>query len=193
MVGARMGAQKQDLCSVADYLETEKSREIRHEYLGGTVYAMSGASRRHNRIGLSIAKCLDLKLSGGPCQVMVESIKLHIRTSLSEFFYYPDVMVGCDSSDDNDYFLESPSLIFEVLSPSTEQIDRREKVLAYQTIASLEHYVIVSQEERRVEWLRREGNAWVASVLTDTEDLLDFPGQGASLTLGEIYEGINFE
>ena len=66
-------------------------------------------------------------------------------------------------------------------------------MLAYQTIASLEHYVIVSQEERRVEWLRREGNAWVASVLTDTEDLLDFPGQGASLTLGEIYEGINFE
>jgi Uma2 family endonuclease len=119
-------------------------------------------------------------------------VKLHIKTSLSEFFYYPDVMVGCDPADSNDYFLEKPSILFEVLSPSTESIDRREKLLAYQTIPSLGHYVIVAQEERRVEWLQREGNSWKVAVLTRPEDRLEFPAEGAALSLAEIYEGIDF-
>ena len=117
-------------------------------------------------------------------------MKLHIKTSLAEYFYYPDVMVGCDPADNHEYYLKSPSILFEVLSPSTESIDRREKLLAYQTIPSLEHYVIVAQEERRVEWLQREGNSWKVLVLTQPEERLEFPGQKASLTLAEIYEGI---
>ncbi|MBU6179252.1 MAG: Uma2 family endonuclease, partial [Verrucomicrobia bacterium] len=78
------------------------------------------------------------------------------------------------------------------LPPSTESIDRPEKLLAYQTIPSLGHYVIVAQEERRVEWLQREGNSWKVSVLTRPEDRLEFPAEGAALSLGEIYEGIEF-
>ncbi|MBP6783876.1 MAG: Uma2 family endonuclease [Verrucomicrobiales bacterium] len=181
------------LYTVEEYLEAEASSEVKHEYLGGTVHAMAGASMRHIRLVRRIDDLLNARFENGPCEAWSSDLKVWIKTVLSEFFYYPDVVVGCDPTDENDQFLKNPTIIFEVLSPSSEQIDRREKMFAYQTIASLEHYVIVSQEERRVEWLRREGNAWVASVLTDTEDLLDFPGQGASLTLGEIYEGITFE
>lgn len=180
------------LYTAEEYLEEEASREVRHEYLGGTIHAMAGASRRHNEVVASILAHIRPQLKGGPCKVYHEAVKLYIKTSLSEYFYYPDVMVGCDPTDDHDYYLERPSILFEVLSPSTEQIDRREKLLAYQTIPTLRHYVVVAQEERRVEWLRREDNAWSLTVLTGPEDRIDFPEQGVSLTLAEIYDGIEF-
>jgi|APTNR8051073442_1049403.scaffolds.fasta_scaffold61553_1 Uma2 family endonuclease len=187
-----MGAEKLQFHTVDDYLESELVSEIRHEYLGGAIHAMSGASRKHNEVALGIHALLRTKLKGGGCSVYAEAVKLHIKTSLAEYFYYPDVMVGCDPADNHEYYLESPSILFEVLSPSTESIDRREKLLAYQTIPSLEHYVIVAQEERRVEWLQREGNSWNVFVLTEPEERLEFPGQKTSLTLSEIYEGIEF-
>jgi Uma2 family endonuclease len=185
-------AEQLQLFTVEDYLRDEVGRETRHEYLGGTVHAMAGANRRHNEIISSIFAVLRPQLKSGTCKAYIEAVKLHIKTSLAEYFYYPDVMVGCDPADNHEYYLESPSILFEVLSPSTESIDRREKLLAYQTIPSLEHYVIVAQEERRVEWLQREGNSWKVLVLTQPEERLEFPGQKASLTLAEIYEGIEF-
>lgn len=181
------------LFTVEEYLKAEASSEIKHEYLGGAIYAMAGASRNHNRLVRRIERLLNDQFGNGPCEAWNSDIKLRIRTSLSEFFYYPDVMVGCDPADNDHYYLESPSILFEVLSPSTEQIDRREKLLAYQAIPSLEHYVIVSQTERRAEWHRREGSSWTVSVLSDPADGLEFSRQNAALTIGEIYEGITFE
>jgi Uma2 family endonuclease len=183
-------AEQLQLFTVEDYLRDEVGRETRHEYLGGTVHAMAGASRQHNRIVRRIESHLNEQFGKETCEAWNSDVKLHIKTSLAEYFYYPDVMVGCDPADNHEYYLESPSILFEVLSPSTESIDRREKLLAYQTIPSLEHYVIVAQEERRVEWLQREGNSWKVLVLTQPEERLEFPGQKASLTLAEIYEGI---
>ncbi|HRQ89569.1 MAG TPA: Uma2 family endonuclease [Bacteroidia bacterium] len=180
------------LYTAEEYLEEEASREVRHEYLGGTIHAMAGASRRHIRLVRRIDSLLNGRLRGRDCEAWSTELKLHIKTSLSEYFYYPDVMVGCDPTDDHDYYLERPSILFEVLSPSTEQIDRREKLLAYQTIPTLRHYVVVAQDERRVEWLHWEDNAWSLTVLTGPEDRIDFPEQGVSLTLSEIYDGIEF-
>lgn len=185
-------AEQLQIITVEEYLRDEAARETRHEYLVGTVHAMAGASRQHNRIVRRIESHLNEQFGKGPCEAWNSDVKLHIKTSLAEYFYYPDVMVGCDLADDHEYYLENPSILFEVLSPSTESIDRREKLLAYQTIPSLEHYVIVAQEERRVEWLQREGNSWKVAVLTQPEDRIEFPGQKASLTLAEIYEGIEF-
>lgn len=185
-------AERLQLSTVEEYLRDEVARETKHEYLGGTVHAMAGASRKHNRIVRRIEGLLNGQFGRGPCEAWNSDVKLHIKTSLAEYFYYPDVMVGCDPADNHEYFLENPSILFEVLSPSTESIDRREKLLAYQTIPSLEHYVIVAQEEPRVEWLRREGNSWKVAVLTDPSDRIEFPGQGAALSLAEIYDGIEF-
>lgn len=188
-----MADVKSLLCTVEEYLEAEASSQVRHEYLGGTVHAMAGASRNHNCLVRRIERLFNDQFAGGPCEAWNSDIKLRIKTALSEFYYYPDVMVGCDPADDHTYHLENPSILVEVLSPSTEQIDRREKLLAYQAIPSLEHYVIVSQTEVRIEWVRREGNSWVVSILTDPADRLEFPGQTAGFALGEIYETIEFE
>lgn len=166
------------------------SREVRHEYIGGTVHAMGGTTRRHNVVAGNLFSLLRGALRGGPCQVYLESVKVRVRTVLGEHFYYPDVMVGCDPEDDHELYLEHPSIIVEVLSPSSREIDRGQKLLAYQTIPSLRHYLIVSQDERKIEWLRRHGNAWEVVVLTEAEDRLEFPELGVSVSLGEIYQDV---
>lgn len=189
---AVMEAENVVLISPEEYLESEKESEIKHEYLGGTVHAMSGASKQHNRIAGSIYRLLASKIGAGPCEPFIGDVKVHLKTAISEFFYYPDVVVGCDPEDNNEYYLENPAIIFEVLSPSTENIDRREKLLAYQSIESLEHYVIVSQEKMEIEWLHRSGEGWKVSKLIRPADALEFSEQGATLLLSEIYEGIDF-
>lgn len=188
-----MEAEQLTLYTVEDYLEAEKVSEVKHEYLGGIVHAMSGASRRHNRISGAIYARLASQLASGPCEIYVEGVKVHIRSAVSEFFYYPDVMVGCDPDDGHEFYLENPCVIFEVASASTENTDRREKLIAYQSIASLQHYVIVAQDTMRVEWLRRSGNGWDLQTLTRPEERLEFPGQGAGLNLADIYEGLSFD
>lgn len=187
-----MEAEKFTLYSIDEYLEMEEKSEVRHEYLGGTFHAMSGASRRHNRIALNIASFLRGRFAGGPCEVYIEGVKVRIRTQVSDFFYYPDVVVGCDPADSHEFYLENPAILFEVTSPGTESTDRREKWLAYQTLESLQHYLIVSQEKPRIEWLRRSGDGWEVLTLTRPEDRLDFPELVAELTLAEVYEGIEF-
>jgi Uma2 family endonuclease len=188
-----MEAGKHTLFTVEEYLEAEQRSEIRHEYLYGTIHAMAGGSRRHNQICLAIASVLQRKIRKGSCQAYMNDVKVLVRTRLGEIFYYPDVMVGCDPTDRNDFYLERPSILFEVTSPSTEQTDRREKLTVYQSLASLEHYVIVSQDKRSAEWFRRAEDGWERILLADPGDAVRFEGSGVELTLGEIYEGIDFE
>lgn len=188
---ALMEAEKYTLFTVEDYLEAEDGAEIRHEYLNGTIHAMSGASRRHNTISLRIARALDRQVGPDPCRTYMSEVKVRVRTMAGDFFYYPDVMVGCDPTDKHDYYLERPSILFEVTSPSTAAKDRREKLLAYQSLPSLEHYVIVSQERPSIEWFRRSDEGWDRIILSTSDDRMAFPSIGVSLTLGEIYEGID--
>lgn len=114
---------------------------------------------------------------------------MHIRTLVGEFFYYPDVMVGCDPADRHEYYLERPSVVFEVTSPTTALTDRRGKLLAYQSLPSLEHYVMVDQDGPRIEWMRRAGEGWERLVLTGEGERLEFGSIGAGMSVGEIYEG----
>lgn len=188
-----MEAVKFILETVEEYLEAEKTRDPRHEYLAGTIHAMSGASRRHNVISGRIYSAFVRRLGKGPCEAYLADVKVRIRTMAGIFFYYPDVMVGCDPTDRHEYYLDRPLILFEVTSASTASTDRREKLLAYQGIASLRHYVIVSQAERSVEWFRRTEEGWEKVCLTESDDALDFPEIGVSLGLAEIYEGIGFE
>lgn len=188
-----MDAEKCHLQTVEEYLEAEQRSEVRHEYLYGTIHAMAGGSRRHNEICFQIAKGLDRQISDGPCRTYLADVKVRIRAMAGDLFYYPDVMVGCDPTDNHEYYLERPAVLFEVTSHSTELTDRREKLLAYQTIASLDCYVIVSQEQRRVECFRRRDDGWERLILSESEDRLDFTAIGVSLSLGEIYEGIEME
>ena len=138
-----------------DYLTFDNASQERHEYVGGRIYAMTGGTMRHNRIALNIARLFSNRLDGGPCQVFINDMKLHVQAADS--VYYPDVFVYCGSGIANDEKVApDATLVVEVLSDSTAIIDGREKLVAYQKIPSLRAYWIVSQTEQRVEVHSRE-------------------------------------
>ena len=131
-------------------------------------------------------------LRGGSCRAFVSDMKVEIKTSSqrANFFYYPDVVVTCNSQDRERYFLNSPCLVIEILSPSTQATDKREKRINYQTIESLQEYVLVSQDEIRVEIYRKDNNGnWTVETLGKNDDLaLDFVG--LTLAMTDIYKDV---
>ncbi len=174
--------------NLVEYLEAENYSQIRHEYLNGQVFAMTGGSREHNTIILNIGTQLRTRLRGSGCQVFVSDMKVRIETD--NVFYYPDVVVTCNSQDTEKFFLTNPCLIVEVLSPSTENIDRREKLLTYKKIEDLQEYVLVSQEEIEVELCRKDkNNNWIKYVL-GKDDAVILNSVNLQLPMGEIYEDV---
>lgn len=176
--------------SEQEYLEAELKSEVRHEYVAGQVFAIVGASRAHNRIALNISSRLLAHVRGGPCSVFMADVK--VRVARKGAYYYPDVVVTCDPRDqlgeEEGYIVQAPTLIVEVLSRSTEAIDRREKLLAYRTLESLKEYALVSQSYQHMEIYRRADASWevVELVPDDPARLssLDF-----TLSFEEIYDG----
>lgn len=184
-------AARQPVMSTEEYLDGETHSVVRHEYLAGEVYAMAGAGERHNRIAGNFFFHLRAASRGKACGVFISDMKLRIEASDS--FYYPDVLVSCDPTDTHPLFKSLPCLLVEVLSPSTEVIDRREKLLAYRKLLTLQHYVLVSQEQRWVQWHQRdEGGQWFLSEFEGGGFLdLTCPGLALSLSLDEIYEDVS--
>ena len=174
--------------SEQDYLRGEMQSEIRHEYVDGVVFAMAGAGEAHNLIAGNIFAKLRESVRGGPCRVFISDMKLHVQTW--QAYYYPDIMVTCDPTDSQTHYKERPSLVVEVLSPSTQRTDRREKMLAYRTLDSLKEYLLVETDKRQAELYRRdEAGEWkLAEFRSDQPLFLDCIG--VSLTLEEIYEDV---
>jgi len=184
-------AAKHQVISIDEYLEGELRSDIRHEYLGGEVYAMAGAGEKHNRIAGNLFFHLRAASRGKACGVFINDMKL--RIDASDAFYYPDVLVSCDPADTQPLFKSLPCLLVEVLSPSTEVIDRREKLLAYRKLPTLRHYLLVSQEQRAVQWHQRDADGqWLISDLQGSGTLaLDCPGLAVTVSLDDIYEDVN--
>ena len=180
-------AQIQPFISVEEYLEGEKLSDIRHEYVDGYVYAMAGASEDHNRIAGNIFAELRERLRGKPCEPFIVDMKLRVRESNS--LYYPDVFVACDRHDNEKYFRERPTIIFEVLSPQTARIDQREKRSAYALLPSLKAYVIVSQEKQEVTVIRRaKSGQWGTEVISGPDEALKLPEIKVEIPFNRIYE-----
>lgn len=173
--------------SVAEYLDGEQATEIKHEYVGGTVYAMGGASREHNIIAMNLATALHGHMRGGPCQTFMADMKVHLRLGEDEIFYYPDVVVGCEPDDRARYYLERPRFIAEVASPASERVDRREKLLAYTRLESLESYLILEQD-RPGGLLHRRSADWSAQPLAGGERF-ELPGLAITLAMDGLYAG----
>ena len=173
--------------SVAEYLAGERESPVRHEYVEGEVYAMAGASDRHNRIALNIASRLNEHVADGPCEVFMSDMKIKVSPDV---FYYPDVVVTCDAPGGDAYFRTEPRLIVDVISHTTERIDRHEKMVAYKSMASLEEYVLVMQDEMRVEVYRRKGTEWEARIFTDAQEQLQLSSVSLSLSVSEIYRNV---
>ena len=151
-----MQSQPYRLLDESEYLALEARSPVRHEYVAGEIFAMTGASVRHNIIAGNLYTALRTHLRGTPCRALMEGVKLYLKKERS--YFYPDVMVTCESRllelDAETQLVDSPALIIEVLSPSTEGIDRREKLFAYQTITSLHEYLLVDPDKRCVEVYR---------------------------------------
>jgi Uma2 family endonuclease len=180
--------ERSGLMSVEEYLEFERDSEVRHEYVGGVTYAMTGASRRHNRIAGRIYRRLSDIAEGGTCRTFISDMKVLTPDGLG---YYPDVMVACADEPEDEYTETEPCLIVEVVSPNTESKDRREKLVAYRKIPTLEAYLVVDQKRRHVErYFRDENGEWNRAELTG-EGRFPVPcPPGAELSLAEIYKGL---
>ncbi len=180
--------------TVEEYLEFEKTSEVRHEYVDGLLYpvnvdfdGMAGESRQHNRIAFRFGTRLENHLEDTECEVYFKSVKMHVAATK---YYYPDVVVVCDEQDD-DYSVKNPLLIVEVLSPSTERIDRAEKLLAYQKIPSVQEYVLVSSERVWIQVYRRaDGENWSVGQFLDLNDEIVFNSINLTVKAADIYRNI---
>ena len=137
-----------------EYLRVESQSTCRHEFVDGLVYAMVGASRRHNTIALDIRGLLRARLTA-PCQPYALEVKVQVKTQLTDRFYYPDVAVSCSELDDDAYIVRQPALIIEVSLESTRDFDRGEKFSSYKLIPSLQEYLLVEQDEPKVNLFRK--------------------------------------
>ncbi|MGI8739907.1 MAG: Uma2 family endonuclease [Gammaproteobacteria bacterium] len=168
-----------------EYLDGEQYSDIRHEYVAGHVYAMVGASKAHNLIAGSFYTALHGHLRGNPCQVFASDVKARV----AEAFYYPDVMVACDPSDGHEYYCERPLIIIEVISPSTEARDALEKRIAYQSLESLQEYLLVAQDKMEVRIYRRANEAWELETCTET-DQVRLTSVGLEIPIEQVYEDV---
>ena len=182
---------KDELISIEDYLEGELVSEIKHEYLGGTVHAMSGTKIRHNKASLNASADLTYSLRGKPCNVFNNDTKVRINLASDTRFYYPDAMVACGPVDDEALYLEHPVVIIEVLSPTTFRNDIGEKRDAYLTIPSLRTYLIIDPEKPLVKVDRRKPlGGFGQEIYSDLSDIIPLPEIDASLPLQAIYGNI---
>ncbi len=175
-----------------EYLAFEEQSPYRHEYINGMVYAMSGASLAHNRIAQELVVAFRSHLRGGPCEPFFLEAKLEIRAGRDQIMYYPDVMVSCRPEDRTDQSLRNPKLVVEILSKSTQHIDRREKAMTYQRVAAIEEYVLIAQNQPRV-IVHRRAEDWRPLLYCGMDARVEFRSIGLQMSLGQIYEGTLME
>jgi Uma2 family endonuclease len=178
--------------SVEDYLALEKISCIRHEFLFGEIYPIADENDNHNRIVGNLITYLLNHLRDSICEAFFRDLKVCVSPNI---YYYPDVLVSCEQNPESPYFRNEPILIVEVISPSTQEIDRREKLLFYQQMPSVQEYVVVEQQKMLVEIHRRQPDRrWITYYFNQNdEEELEFQSVELKLTLGEIYRRVQFE
>jgi Uma2 family endonuclease len=188
-----MSSPQPDLLTPEEYLAIERKAEIRSEYIQGRMYAMSGASLRHSALVGNILGGIWTQTRGKGCHV--HATDLRVKVTPTGLYTYPDVVAFCGEArveDSHQDTLLNPAVIVEVLSPSTEAYDRGEKFANYRRIDALREYVLVSQDKKRVEHFRRDGDDWRLTEISEPGAALHLEAIGCSLTLLAIYENVDF-
>ncbi len=182
------------LVSVADYLAGEETSAVKHEYLGGAVHAMAGATNRHNTIAVNAIISLGVALRGKPCRPFNSDTKVRIAMSGHTRFYYPDAMVVCHPNPLSDHFQDHPVVVLEVMSESTRRIDQGEKCDAYQRIPSLMVVLLAESDAVAVEvWRRGADGLFAVERHAGREVVIPLPEIGAELPLAELYADTDLE
>lgn len=173
--------------SVEQYLAFEAKAKIRHEYMDGEIFAMAGASRRHNLATTNVSTELNVQLRKTDYEVYASDFKVKIRDA---HYVYPDVAVACGEilTENNETTLLNPTVVFEVLSKSTEKRDRSDKAEDYYKLASLEDYVLASQYRVRVEhFSRQKNNEWTLKIYEELKDTVELKSLDCKISLELIY------
>lgn len=177
----------------AEYLEQERAADYKSEYIAGEIFAMSGAKLNHNRISGNLNGEIREQFKGRPCDVLGSDMKVWIDDA--ESFVYPDLSGLCgdfDFYDEREDVYTNPRFVIEILSASTESYDRGKKFLYYQTLASLQEYVLVSQDKMIVETFRKNGSDWIYHVYKNEDDSLRLESVDCEVRLSEIYRNVKF-
>ncbi len=177
-----------------EYIATERKATLKSEYLSGEIVTRLGANEAHNLITVNTAAQLYNQLVEGRCRVFSSNMRVGIGAGVS--YFYPDIAVTCDNprfEDDAFDTLINPQVIFEVLSTSTESYDRGEKFARYRQLESLQEYILISQDQVRVEHYLRQGKQWILSEFSTLDNVLPLVSIGAELSLNQIYRFVELE
>jgi Uma2 family endonuclease len=178
--------------SEEEYLRLEAQSPIKHEYVNGEMFAMTGCTLQHNTIAGNMLVALRAHLRDTPCRAFMNDVR--VRVAKTNSYYYPDLLVTCargaQAIDLNAVTVEDPILVIEVLSTSTEATDRREKLLAYR---SLSEYVLISQDEAHVEIHRRRGDIGWEKIEYSGPETVELASVALQIGMREIYEGVPIE
>jgi Uma2 family endonuclease len=189
-----MSTQPKTFLTPEQYLEIERKAEYKSEYFDGEMFAMAGAREAHNLIVGNLFAQIHAHLRSGPCRVY--SNDMRVRVSATGLYTYPDVLVACEVPqflDEERDTLLNPTLIAEVLSPSTEAYDRGRKFGHYRSIESLAEYLLVSSERAGAElFTRRADGGWLLTAAGDLHDTLQLSASGCRLALADLYEKVEF-
>lgn len=177
-----------------EYLEFERADEIRHEFLDGDIFAMTGASEAHNLIAGNFFAILHLQMRGRSCKLYFADMR--VKVPLSRLYTYPDITAVCGEAKFGDGYLDTllnPVLIVEVLSPSTERYDRGKKFQFYRDLPSLQEYVLVAQDSPRIErYVRQADDVWQLTDVKGFEAHLELVSIGCTVALADVYEQVTF-
>lgn len=176
--------------STDEYLQGESTAQVKHEYLGGEVWAMVGASDTHISIAMNLAFLLKQALKNTPCRVYISDMKVNVAKANA--FFYPDVLVTCDQKDKNNrLYKQHPIFIAEVLSPSTEAFDRGAKFAAYRQLESLQSYWLIDSKTQSIDCFERTADqGWLLHSFAADMDELPLSALDLRLALSAIYEDV---
>lgn len=183
------------LFSPKEYLTLERQAATKHEYYRGAIYAMAGATRKHNLIAGNVLGLFHLQLRKRPCEVYPSDMRVKITPT--GLYTYPDVVIVCGRpqfDDDERDTLLNPTVLVEVSSPSTEDYDRGDKFEHYRTLPALVDYLLIAQERLHVEHYQRQPDgAWLLREYRALDQVVELAAIGCQLTLADVYEKVQIE
>ena len=190
-----MASNTKNLLSVSEYLAFDRSSPVRNEYFEGEVFAMSGASRRHNLISLHLGGDLAQQLADRDCEVYASEMR--VKVAATGLYTYPDIVVVCGDPafEDNEFdTLVNPTLIVEILSKSTEAYDRGAKFEFYRALDSLKQVLLIAQDKVHIEsYLRQMDQTWLLSETSELTSSVSLPSISCSISVANVYRKVRFD
>ncbi len=184
---------QQTVSTPEQYLALERRATVKSEYVNGHIFAMAGASRRHNQITFNIAVALGLQLKRRSCVAYTSDMR--VKVAVTGLYTYPDVVVTCDKPVFEDVFVDTllnPAVIIEVLLNSAEGYDRGAKFAHYRRLPSLKEYCLVSQDRVCVEHYARQMHRWLLTETSAFDDVLQLHAIDCELNIADVYDKVDF-